>query len=51
MKDLMKISIMLYDKKYSVTMKSDSTFLEFMEEFKSLSKTIYSEKLVEKYWK
>jgi len=50
MTDKMKISILIYDKEYSVTMSSDSTLVEFMEEFKNLSKTIYSEKLVEKYW-
>ena len=49
--DKIKLSLFVYDKEYSVTMPDDINFVDFMEENKSLTKIIYSEQLVDNYWK
>ena len=46
----MKISIKTYDSKYSVEMRDSVNFMEFMEEFKALTKTIWGNDEVNNYW-
>ena len=46
----MKIKIKIYDTTYSVKIKNQTAFNDFMEEIKNISKMLYSEELVNKYW-
>lgn len=48
----MKITIEHYDEKVSIeTKRDDIAFDEFMEYIKRITKSIYSETLVEDYWR
>jgi hypothetical protein len=47
----MKIKIKHYEKTYSVDLGTEEVvFTEFMETVKDLSKALWSEELVNKYW-
>jgi hypothetical protein len=46
----MKISIKTYNSKYSVEMRDEVNFMEFMEEVKALTKTIWAADQVNDYW-
>ena len=46
----MKISIKTYNSKYSVEMRDEVNFMQFMEEVKALTKTIWAADQVNDYW-
>lgn len=46
----MKISIKIYDSKYSVEIPNDANLERVMEEWNALLKTMYSPESVNKYW-
>jgi len=48
----MKITVEYYDEKISIETKDDDiTFDEFMDMQKRIAKAIYSDKLVDDYWR
>jgi len=50
-KNLIKISIEVFEKKYSVEMPDDASASTFMDEIRQFAKVLYTEKQIEDYWR
>lgn len=51
MENSMTISVKMYERIYSVQMPEDVNFETFMNEVKALSRIMYEEETIKKYWK